>query len=75
MSANCIYTMLLLGMGLKQISVPPTAIPELKRLIRGVTLPQCEAIAAKVLTLESAREIKAYLKEELKKVQCDGIPV
>ncbi|HEX3871973.1 MAG TPA: phosphoenolpyruvate--protein phosphotransferase, partial [Pirellulales bacterium] len=75
MSANGIYTMLLLGLGLRQLSVPPNAIPELKRLTRSVTIPQCEAVAAKVLTLENAREIKSYLKEELKKVQFDRVAV
>ncbi|HEX4130423.1 MAG TPA: phosphoenolpyruvate--protein phosphotransferase [Pirellulales bacterium] len=69
MSASTIYTMLLLGMGLRQMSVPPNAIPELKRLVRSLSLPQCEAVAAKALTLENARDIKSYLKEELKKVQ------
>jgi phosphotransferase system enzyme I (PtsI) len=75
MSANGIYTMLLLGLGLRQLSVPPNAVPEIKRLTRSVTIPQCEAVAAKVLTLESAREIKSFLKEELKKVHFDRITV
>ncbi len=75
MSANGIYTMLLLGLGLRQLSVPPNAVPEIKRLTRSVTIPQCEAVAAKVLTLESAREIKSLLKEELKKVHFDRITV
>ncbi|HWB13529.1 MAG TPA: phosphoenolpyruvate--protein phosphotransferase [Pirellulales bacterium] len=68
MSGNSIYTMLLLGLGLRQLSVPPSAIPEIKKVCRSVTMGQCEAVARHVLTLENARDIKSFLKEELKKV-------
>jgi phosphotransferase system enzyme I (PtsI) len=68
MSGNPTYVPLLLGMGLRQISVSPAAMPEIKKVIRGVTLPQCEAIARRALSLENARDIRSFLKEELKKV-------
>lgn len=68
MSGNAIFTMLLLGLGLRQMSVPPAAIPEIKKVCRSVTIPQCEAVSAKALAMENARDIKSFLKEELKKV-------
>jgi phosphotransferase system enzyme I (PtsI) len=68
MSSSTTYTMLLLGMGLRQLSVTPAAIPELKKLIRSVTIEQCEAVYQQVKRLENARDVKNYLKEELKKV-------
>ena len=45
MSSSTTYTQLLLGMGLRQFSVTPGAIPEVKRIIRATNIPQCEAIA------------------------------
>jgi phosphotransferase system enzyme I (PtsI) len=68
MSGNPLYTMLLLGMGLRQLSVPPAALPEIKKVCRSLTIAQCEAVSAKALLMENARDIKSYLKEELKKV-------
>jgi phosphotransferase system enzyme I (PtsI) len=68
MSGNPLYTMLLLGLGLRSLSVTPAAIPEIKRVCRSVTIQQCQRVAAHVQTLESARDIKSYLKEELSKV-------
>jgi phosphotransferase system enzyme I (PtsI) len=68
MSSSTTYTQLLLGMGLRQFSVTPGAIPEVKRIIRAVTVPQCEAIAARVMGMENARDIKAFVREELKKI-------
>jgi len=68
MSGNTTYTMLLLGLGLRRFSVAPSAIPEIKNVCRSVSIGQCEAVAQRVLTMENARDIKAFLKEELKKV-------
>lgn len=68
MSGNPLYTMLLLGLGLRQMSVPPSAIPEIKKICRSVTIAQCQAVAARARRLEHARDVKRYLKEELKQV-------
>jgi phosphotransferase system enzyme I (PtsI) len=67
MSSSTAYSQLLLGMGLRQFSVTPGAIPEVKRIIRASTIAQCEAIAQKALEMENARDIKAFLRDELKK--------
>ncbi len=68
MSGNPLYTMLLLGLGLRQMSVPPSAVPEIKKICRSVTIAQCEEVAARARRLEHARDVKRYLKEELKQV-------
>jgi phosphotransferase system enzyme I (PtsI) len=68
MSGNPLYTMLLLGIGLRSLSVTPSAIPEIKRVCRSVSIGQCQRLAEQVRTLESARDIKHCLKEELSKV-------
>jgi len=67
MSGSATYAMLLLGMGLRQFSVTPAAIPEIKNICRSVTIPQCEAIAERALGMDSARDIKTFLRGELKK--------
>lgn len=68
MSSNPIYTMLLLGMGLRSLSVSPSAVPEIKQACRAVTIPQCAAVAERVAMMDNARDIKQYLREELRKV-------
>jgi len=68
MSGNPMYTMLLLGMGLRSLSSTPAAVPEVKRVCRSVSIEHCEKIAKRVSSLESARQIKVFLKEELTKV-------
>ena len=74
MSGNTVYTMLLLGMGLRQFSVPPAAILEVKRVIRAANVQQCEEIAGRVMEMESSAAIRNFLKEELKKIVPEFLP-
>jgi phosphotransferase system enzyme I (PtsI) len=73
MSGSAHYTMLLLGLGLRSLSVPPSAISEVKRVIRSVSIPQCEAVSRRALTMDSAREVDKFLQEEVRKVAPDLI--
>jgi len=67
MSSSPTYTMLLLGLGLRRFSVSPSAIPEVKNICRQVTIEQCRAVAERAFSLENARDIKTYLREELRR--------
>jgi len=68
MSGEPAYTMLLLGLGLREMSVPPIAVPEIKEVCRSVTIEQCEAVARRAMTMESAKDVDVYLRDELKKI-------
>jgi phosphotransferase system enzyme I (PtsI) len=74
MSGNPMYTMFLLGIGLRSMSVTPAAIPEIKQVCRRVSIPTCERVAERALEMESARDVRAFLKEELTKALPD-LPV
>jgi phosphotransferase system enzyme I (PtsI) len=67
MSASPTYTMLLLGMGLRELSMTPSAIYEVKKVCRSVTIAQCKAVADRARSMESARTIEVFLREGLKK--------
>ena len=49
----------LLGLGVTELSVVPTLIPQLKAQVRSLTLESCRKIAARALTLESAEQVRA----------------
>jgi len=67
MSGNASYTMLLLGLGLRHFSVSPAALPEIKNICRRVSLADCKEVAGRAATMENARDITNYLREELKR--------
>lgn len=68
MCGNPIYTMLLLGLGLRSLSVTPAVIPEIKQVCRRVSIVDCNRVAERAMQLESARDVRTYLKEELSKI-------
>jgi phosphotransferase system enzyme I (PtsI) len=68
MSGNPAYTMLLLGLGLRQLSVAPAVVPEIKKVCRSVTIEQCKEVAGRVMSMENARDIELYVKGELRKL-------
>ncbi len=68
MSGDTTYTMLLLGLGLRSLSVAPSAIPEIKKICRSVDISQCEALAQQALELEIASDVNNLLKNELKRI-------
>jgi len=72
MSSDIKFVPLLIGMGLRHLSVTPQAVPVLKDLVRNMTIGQAEEIAARVADFEIARDIESYLRGELKKLSPDS---
>jgi phosphotransferase system enzyme I (PtsI) len=68
MSGEPIYTMLLLGMGLRQMSVTPHNIPEIKKIIRSVTMAEAVQVAQEALAMETARDVNNYLREQTRRI-------
>ena len=62
------YIMLLLGMGIRTLSLAPPMIPEIKQIIRSVTMEDCNKLARKILGMNSERQISSYLRDAARKV-------
>lgn len=62
------YVMLLLGMGVRTLSLTPPMIPEIKQVIRSVTLEECHKLARKVVGMNSERQISGYLRSAARKI-------
>jgi len=60
------YTMLLIGLGLRALSLVPAQIPRIKQVIRRVDVKSCERLARKVGSFDSERRTLKYLQDELK---------
>ncbi len=67
------YTLFLLGIGLRRFSMAPGDIPEIKKIIRLVSIAQAERIARKALTFDTDRQVTNYLRDETRKVAPDLI--
>ncbi|MCC5828385.1 MAG: phosphoenolpyruvate--protein phosphotransferase [Phycisphaeraceae bacterium] len=67
------FTMLLLGLGLRSLSMTPPALTAVKRIIRAVSVNQCQRVARKAATFDSDREVQNYLREELRRIVPDAL--
>ena len=63
-----VYTILLLGLGLTTFSCAPPAIPEIKKMIRSVTMEKAVKVARRVMTFDSDQEIINYLRVTAREV-------
>ncbi len=71
-AGEAIYTMLLIGLGLRTLSLVPSQIPLIKRVIRSVDIPHCEELARRVGSFDSDRQVLTTLRDELRKVDPDS---
>jgi phosphoenolpyruvate-protein phosphotransferase (PTS system enzyme I) len=62
------FVPLLLGMGMRSLSVTPPAVPEVKRVVRSVTIAQCQRIARRAAAFETDREVLNYLQDQLQRL-------
>jgi phosphotransferase system enzyme I (PtsI) len=62
------HIMLLLGMGVRTMSLAPPMIPEIKQIIRSVTLEDCNNLARKILGMNSERQISNYLRDATRRI-------
>jgi phosphotransferase system enzyme I (PtsI) len=71
MAGDPVFSMLLLGMGLRTLSMVPDQIPVIKRVVRSVTMEQCERLARRVGSFDSERQVETALRDELRKLDPD----
>jgi phosphoenolpyruvate-protein kinase (PTS system EI component) len=52
---------ILIGLGVRELSVVPAAIPALKRQVGDLDIRECAALAARALEAESAADVRALV--------------
>lgn len=68
MAADPLCTILLLGLGLDELSMEPFFVPAIKRVIRSLSWTRAQRLAAEALRMETVQEVKGLLFEELKQL-------
>ncbi len=65
------FTLLLVGLGLRQFSITPHNIPQVKQIIRSIECKTAQRVARRVLSFETPEQILGFLREETRKVLPD----
>jgi phosphotransferase system enzyme I (PtsI) len=68
MSSDPLYVPLLLGLGVRQLSVAPQAVSEIKEILLRLTIEQSQKIAERAQSFDVARDVENYLRDELGKL-------
>lgn len=68
MSSEPTFALLLLGLGLDELSMPALAVPKIKQIIRSVTIKEAEDIVEQALNLSSGKEVEKFARKQLHKI-------
>jgi len=63
MAADPRYTWVLVGLGLRELSMHPSAIPVVKNIVRQSSFDEMKALAEQVVAASSGREAEALVRE------------
>jgi phosphotransferase system enzyme I (PtsI) len=67
MASNPLFTKLLVGLGIEQLSCAPRHIPLIKKTIRSFSYTESKDLVEKLLLLDSAKEVEGLLMEHHEK--------
>jgi len=68
MAGETSLALILLGLGLDEFSMPPQVIPEIKYMIRSVTLKEAMDIAREALKLSTGKDVQDYSQLRLQEI-------
>lgn len=71
MSMDPTVAILLLGLGIDEISTSPFVVPKVKKAIRSVSYDKAKLLAEKAMQFHTAEEVQRFLVEEVKGILPD----
>lgn len=66
MAGDPLYALVLLGLGLHELSMNPSSIPRVKRVLRQVSRAEGEQLLEKLLLLKTVKEVSSCLDQEMR---------
>ncbi len=60
------YSMVLLGLGFRHLSMSPVYMHQVKKIVRSVSIRECEEMVASLFGLEDTEEIEALVRKKFK---------
>lgn len=62
------YTMVLLGLGFRNLSMGPAYMYQVKKIIRSVSIKECEDMVNAIMKLEDTEEIESLVRRKFKDI-------
>jgi phosphotransferase system enzyme I (PtsI) len=58
---------LLMGLGLRTLSMAPTSLPTVKAMVRSINCEKAEALTAKAMEMATATDVEALVRDHVEK--------
>jgi phosphotransferase system enzyme I (PtsI) len=68
LSGEVDYTLPLLGLGLRDLSMAPASIPKIKKLIRSISIKDASRVTDTVLTFQDSEPVKSFLRARAQEI-------
>ena len=68
MSSDPAIAILLVGLGIDEISASPVVLPKIKKAIRSIHYKDAQEMALKALSFQTGKEVQAFLDSKLKHI-------
>ena len=65
MASDPLHALILLGLGLRELSMHPTAIPIIKNVIRSIRIREARSLVNKIMAFTTEQEIREYVLETM----------
>jgi len=65
MASDPLHALILLGLGLRELSMHPTAIPIIKNVIRSIRIREARSLVNKIMGFTTEQEIREYMLETM----------
>jgi len=66
MAGEPLYALVLIGLGLNELSMNPSCVPRVKRVLRQVSRRDGEELLEKLFTLQTGKEVSACIDKEMR---------
>ncbi len=66
MAGESLYSLVLVGLGLNELSMNPSCIPRVKRVLRQVSREEGELLVEKLLALSTSKEVSTVIDQEMR---------
>jgi phosphotransferase system enzyme I (PtsI) len=68
MASEPLYIMIVLGLGLTELSMNAISIPRVKRIIRSLLFKDAKAVLEKILQMNNEAEMESFVKKEMRRL-------
>jgi len=59
--------MVLLGLGLDELSMNALVIPRVKKIVRSVTMKECRKLVDRIMSFNAASEIEFFVRDHMRR--------